>query len=64
MLKYEWENILKGQEIRQSLSKIRQEIKDSNKLQLLHNIVKGNEEILIELLKSEEIGRASCRESV
>lgn len=54
MLKYEWENILKGQEIRQSLSKIRQEIKDSNKLQLLHNIVKGNEEILIELLKSED----------
>jgi len=54
MFKKEWENILKGQEIRQSLSKIRQAIKDSNNLQILQNLIKDNEEKLIALLESED----------
>jgi len=54
MLKNEWENIQNGQEIRQSLSKIRQAIKESSNLQLLRSIVKGSEETLIELLQSED----------
>lgn len=54
MFKNEWENILKGEEIRQSLSKIRQAIKSSSNLELLRDIVKGNEEKLIDLLNSED----------
>lgn len=54
MLKNQWENILQDKDTRQSLSKIRQAIKDPTALQQLHNIADGNEEILIKLLQSQD----------
>ena len=54
MFKNEWENILKEQELRQSLSKIRKAIKDNNNLLLLQNLVKDSDDMLVALLGSED----------
>lgn len=54
MIKVYWEQIQQNQEIRQNLSKIRQELKiASNKPAFLYAIA-GEEERLIELLKSDD----------
>lgn len=52
MIKKEWENILQNQETRQSLSRIREVIKEDCYLQELYDIIEGSEGVLIELLVS------------
>lgn len=54
MIKQLWNQIQEKQDIRQSLSKIRQEIKDPGKLQLFRRMLEGEEERLISLLRSED----------
>lgn len=54
MVKNQWKNILEGQEIRQSLSKIRQAIKEKSNFQQLQSLVEDNEGTLIKLLESED----------
>lgn len=54
MFKNEWDNILQNQEIRQSLSKIREKIKAGGDIQQLRKIIDEDEDILICLLESED----------
>ena len=54
MIKEKWEQILKNEDTRQNLSKIRQEIKDKGNLKRLEEIIAGKEERLIRLLESED----------
>ncbi len=54
MIKKEWKNILEGQEVRQSLSRIREAIKDDDNLQDMYDIIEDKEDVLIGLLESED----------
>ena len=54
MLKEEWDQILQGVEVRQNLSKIRQEIKDRDQRKELCGVIAGKEDKLIILLESED----------
>ncbi len=54
MLKEKWEQVLQGTEVRQNLSKIRQEIKDDHKLLQFDELIQGSEDQLIALLQSED----------
>jgi len=54
MIKQKWDQIIKNQEVRQTLSSIRKDIKDSSQRNELMRLVKGEEEILIALLDAED----------
>ena len=54
MFKNEWGNILRNQDIRQSLSKIREKLKSGGDIQQLRNTIDEDEDILICLLESED----------
>ena len=54
MTKELWEQIQNGQEVRQNLSKIRQEIKDNGERRKLSALMEGKETVLINLLQSED----------
>ena len=54
MIKEVWEQIRNGEEVRQNLSKIRQEIKDNGERRKLSSFVEGKETVLIKLLQSED----------
>ena len=54
MTKELWEQIRNGQEVRQNLSKIRQEIKDNGERRMLSSLMDGKEAVLINLLQSED----------
>ena len=54
MIQELWEQIQDGQEVRQNLSKIRQEIKDNGERRKLSSLLEGKEAVLINLLQSED----------
>lgn len=54
MIKELWNQIQNGQEVRQTLSKTRQAIKDKGELRKLSLLVQGEEEVLVKLLESED----------
>lgn len=54
MGKETWEQILQGKEVRQNLSKLRQEIKEKGQKEKLTALLSGDEERLIHLLKHED----------
>lgn len=54
MIKDNWEQILQKQEIRQNLSRLRQEIKEEKNRALLLELIAGKEDILLSLLENED----------
>lgn len=54
MIKENWLQILQNNDVRQNLSKIRQEIKNKSILEVFSDEIKGQEEHLIDLLKSDD----------
>ena len=54
MIKEAWRQITENQDVRQNLSKIRQEIKDKEKRKLFAALIRGQETVLTELLHSED----------
>lgn len=54
MIKEEWKQILEQKEVRQNLSKIRQELKDSQNRRILAEVIAGQEQVLAGLLNSED----------
>lgn len=54
MIRQEWEQIKNGQEVRQSLSKIRQELKEGGNVEAMLYLIAEEEQILIALLDAED----------
>lgn len=54
MIKEKWNLVVQKQDVRQNLSKIRQEIKNKKFLEQLISLISGEEDILIDLLDSED----------
>lgn len=54
MIRKAWEQILANQDVRQNLSKIRQEIKNKENLELFCKLISGQEQQLINLLDAED----------
>ncbi len=54
MIREKWNQIVQNQEVRQNLSKLRKEIKDKSKLKQLLWILSEEEQVLINLLGSED----------
>ena len=54
MIKDSWKQIIENQDVRQNLSKIRQELKNKETLNKFAALLKGQEQSLIALLKSED----------
>lgn len=54
MIKETWEQIVKNQEIRQNLSKLRQELKESGGKEALSACMSGKEDLLVSLLSHED----------
>lgn len=52
MIKEKWNQIIENQDVRQSLSQLRQELKENKNIRELLNLIKGQEELLIGLLRS------------
>lgn len=54
MIKEEWQQIIENQEVRQNLSKLRQEIKDGDLRRRFSELIRGEEFRLTQLLQSED----------
>ena len=54
MIKEEWEQIKENQDVRQNLSRLRQEIKDKDLRRRFSELIRGEEFLLTELLRSED----------
>lgn len=54
MIKEYWNQLKENRDVRQNLSRLRQEIKEKEKLRALSVLVKGEEDRLIALLRSED----------
>ena len=54
MIKEEWQQIKENQDVRQNLSRLRQEIKDKDLRRRFSELIRGEEFLLTELLHSED----------
>ena len=54
MIKEEWQQIKENQDVRQNLSRLRQEIKDKDLRRRFSELIRGEEFLLTELLRSED----------